>query len=127
MEENRENSMPDLLDLQEFDEEALKKESEEVLNMRLMTADNAVFTRTDGGFLSLRFEEKSYDRVGIYLTFPLTNPEEFISVQEADESEGNRDDPLAAGHAGGRAGYDQGAGTPALFHACDPKGHGSEG
>lgn len=74
MEENRENSMPDLLDLQEFDEEALKKESEEVLNMRLMTADNAVFTRTDGGFLSLRFEEKSYDRVGIYLTFPLTNP-----------------------------------------------------
>ncbi len=85
MEENRENSMPDLLDLQEFDAEALKKETEGVLNMRLMTADNAVFTRTDGGFLSLRFEEKSYDRVGIYLTFPLTNPEEFISVREADE------------------------------------------
>ena len=84
MEDNR-NGMPDLLDLQEFDEEALKRESEEVLQMRLMTAENAVFTRTEGGFLSLKFGEKTYDRVGVYLTFPLTNPEEFISVREADE------------------------------------------
>lgn len=50
MEDNRENGMPNLLDLEEFDEEALKKESEEVLQMRLLTADNAVFTRTEGGF-----------------------------------------------------------------------------
>ncbi len=85
MGENRENSMPDLLDLQEFDEEALKKESEEVLQMRLMTAENAVFTRTEGGFLSLTFGEKTYDRVGVYLTFPLTNPQEYISIREADE------------------------------------------
>ncbi len=84
MEDNR-NGMPDLLDLQEFDEEALKRESEEVLQMRLMTAENAVFTRTEGGFLSLKFGEKTYDRVGVYLTFPLTNPEEFISIREADE------------------------------------------
>ena len=85
MEENRESNMPDLLDLQEFDEEALKKESEEVLNMRLLTAENAVFARTEGGFLSLKFEEKTYDRVGVYLTFPLTNPGEYISIREADE------------------------------------------
>lgn len=50
MEDNRENGMPDLLDLQEFDEEALKRESEEVLQMRLMTAENAVFTRTEEAF-----------------------------------------------------------------------------
>ncbi len=85
MEENREGNMPDLLDLQEFDEEALKKESEEVLNMRLLTAENAVFARTEGGFLSLKFEEKNYERVGVYLTFPLTNPGEYISIREADE------------------------------------------
>ena len=85
MEDNRENAMPDLLDLQEFDEEALKKESEEVLQMRLMTAENAVFTRTEGGFLALEFGGKKYDRVGVYLTFPLTNPQEYISVREADE------------------------------------------
>lgn len=83
MEENRE--MPDLLDLQEFDEEELKRESEEVLKMRFLTSENAVFTRTEGGFLALKTGDKEYDRVGIYLTFPLTNPEEFISVRESDE------------------------------------------
>lgn len=85
MEENREFGMPDLLDLQELDEEALKKESEEVLQMRFLTSENAVFTRTEGGFLALKTADREYDRVGIYLTFPLTNPEEFISVREADE------------------------------------------
>lgn len=85
MEENREYEMPDLLNLQEFDEEALKKESEEVLEMRFLNGENAVFTRTEGGFLSLKTGEKEYERVGVYLTFPLTNPEEFISVREADE------------------------------------------
>ena len=78
-------NMPDLLDLQEFDEEALKKESEEVLEMRFLNSGNAVFARTKGGFLSLKTGEKQYERVGVYLTFPLTNPEEFISIREADE------------------------------------------
>ena len=77
--------MPDLLDLQEFDEEALKKESEEVLEMHFLTGENAVFARTKGGFLSLKTGEKEYERVGVYLTFPLTNPEEYISIREADE------------------------------------------
>lgn len=85
MEENREIEMPDLLDLQEFDEEALKKESEEVLQMRLLTSENAEFRRTEGGFIALKLEDKEYDRVGVYLTFPLTNPEEFISIRETDE------------------------------------------
>ncbi len=80
-----ENRGMDLLDLQEFDEEALKKESEELLEMRFLTKDNAVFHRTEGGFVSLEFGDRKYDRVGIYLTFPLTEPEEYISVREADE------------------------------------------
>lgn len=93
MEENREFETPDLLDLQEFDEEelkreseeVLKRESEEVLQIRFLTSENAVFTRTEGGFLALKTGEKAYDRVGVYLTFPLTNPDEFISIREADE------------------------------------------
>ena len=78
----------DLLDLdinEEFDEEALKKESEELLEMRFLTKENATFARTEGGFVSLKFGEKEYKRVGVYLTFPLTNPEEYISIREADE------------------------------------------
>ena len=81
----QENNRSNLLDLREFDEEALKKESEELMQMRFLTAENAVFTRTEGGFLSLKTEDKEYTRVGVYLTFPLTMPEEFISIREADE------------------------------------------
>lgn len=80
-----ENKLPDLLNLKEFDEEALKKESEELLEMRFLTKDNATFSRTEGGFLSLKTNDKEYARVGVYLTFPLTNPEEFISIRESDE------------------------------------------
>ncbi len=85
MSQEHENKMPDLLNLKEFDEEALKKESEDLLEMRFLTKDNATFQRTEGGFVSLTWNEKEYARVGIYLTFPLTNPEEFISIREADE------------------------------------------
>lgn len=82
---NKNREAQDLLDLHEFDEEALKRESEELLEMRFLTAENAEFCRTEGGFVSLRTGDKEYRRVGIYLTFPLTAPEEFISVREADE------------------------------------------
>lgn len=80
MEENQ-----DLLNLREFDEEELKRESEEVLQVRFITSENSSFERTEGGFLKLTYGDKIYERVGIYLTFPLTNPEEFISIREADE------------------------------------------
>ena len=81
----QDNMKMDLLNLQEFDEEALKKESEELLEMRFLTKENAKFSRTDGGFVALKFGEKEYSRVGVYLTFPLTEPEEYISIREADE------------------------------------------
>ena len=81
----QENMGQNLLDLQEFDEEALKRESEELLEMRFLTKDNAKFSRTDGGFVALKFGETEYSRVGVYLTFPLTMPEEYISIREADE------------------------------------------
>lgn len=74
-----------LLDLQEFDEEAMIRESEELLTIRPLNDKNATFSRTEGGFVSLKVGDREYDRVGIYLTFPLTCPEEFISVREADE------------------------------------------
>ena len=107
--ERQDNNRQDLLDLQEFDEEALKKESEELLEMRFLTKKNAEFSRTEGGFVALKItgagekctaenersekgerpgegeDSRKYDRVGVYLTFPLTNPEEFISIREADE------------------------------------------
>lgn len=53
--------------------------------MRFLTGENAEFTRTPGGFIALKTGDKEYARVGVYLTFPLTNPEEFISIRETDE------------------------------------------
>lgn len=83
--EEQGNYGANLLDLEEFDEEALKKESDEILEMRFLNGENAKFARTPGGFVSLETRDKTYDRVGVYLTFPLTNPEEYISIREADE------------------------------------------
>jgi hypothetical protein len=85
MKEHNTEERLDLLALEELDEEALKRESEEVLKMRFLTSENATFSRTEGGYLALKTAEKEYGRVGIYLTFPTTEPEEYISIREADE------------------------------------------
>lgn len=74
-----------LLDLKDFDEEALKAESEDLLALRYINKDNGTFKRTPGGFISLEYDGKSYDRVGVYRTFPITEPDMFISIREPDE------------------------------------------
>ncbi|MBR6637476.1 MAG: DUF1854 domain-containing protein, partial [Lachnospiraceae bacterium] len=80
--------MVDLNDLnidEDFNEEQMRAESEDLLELRYLTKDNAVFERTKGGFVSLEYAGKKYDRVGVYRTFPITEPEEYISIREADE------------------------------------------
>ena len=74
-----------LLELEEFDEEKMKEESADLLELRFLTRENAVFERTAGGFVKLTYKEKTYDRVSVYRTFPVTLPEEYISIREADE------------------------------------------
>lgn len=78
----------DFLELEineEFNEEELKRQSEDLLELRYITKDNSLFKRTEGGFVSLEYNGKFYDRVGVYRTFPLTEPDEFISIREANE------------------------------------------
>ena len=74
-----------LLELEEFDEEKMKAESADLLELRYITKENATFSRTPGGFVMLIYKDKTYDRVGVYRTFPVTQPEEFISIREANE------------------------------------------
>ena len=74
-----------LLELEEFDEEKMKAESADLLELRYLTRENAKFERTPGGFVKLTYKDKTYDRVGVYRTFPVTQPEEYISIREADE------------------------------------------
>ena len=75
----------DLLDLNDFDEEELKIEGDELLTLRFIDGSNAKFAATEGGFVSLEFDGKTHKRIGVYLTFPLSDPESFISIREADE------------------------------------------
>ena len=74
-----------LLELEEFDEEKMKAESADLLELRYLTKENAKFERTPGGFVKLTYKDTTYDRVSVYRTFPVTMPEEFISIREADE------------------------------------------
>ena len=74
-----------LLELEEFDEEKMKAESADLLELRYLTKENAKFERTPGGFVKLTYKDTTYDRVGVYRTFPVTMPDEFISIREANE------------------------------------------
>ena len=63
----------------------IAKETEEMLKIRYLHKDNAVFARTPGGFVSLDYDGKHYDRVSVYRAFPFTDPEKYISIRESDE------------------------------------------
>jgi len=69
----------------EIDLEALAKETEDMLQLRYIDKDNAVFSRTDGGFVSLKYCDKEYDRIAVYCAFPFTDPEKYISIREAND------------------------------------------
>ncbi len=70
---------------EEFDITRMEEQSEDLLQLRLVNKENARFTRTPGGFVALEYDGRSYDRVGIYRTFPFTDPEHYISIRESDE------------------------------------------
>jgi hypothetical protein len=72
-------------DFEEFDLEKMEKETEEMLRLRFITRDNAVFKRTEGGFVSLKMEDEFYPRIQVYHAFPFTDPNSYISIREPDE------------------------------------------
>ena len=63
----------------------MKAESADLLELRYLTKENAKFERTEGGFVKLTYKDKTYDRVSVYRTFPVTMPDDFISIREANE------------------------------------------
>lgn len=65
--------------------EEIEEETEEMLQIRYINKSNSTFRRTEGGFVSLEFEGKKYDRIAVHRAFPFTDPEKYISVREADE------------------------------------------
>lgn len=70
---------------EQFKIEQMEKEVEEMTSLRYLTKDNAKFSRTEGGFVSLEFEGKRWDRVQVIRLFPFTEPDEFISIRTVEE------------------------------------------
>ncbi len=57
---------------------------ERLLEIRPLTPENAKFSETEGGFVTLNFEGKEYQQVNIIRTFPFTAENDFLSVREID-------------------------------------------
>lgn len=68
-----------------FNLEQMEKETEEMLRLRYITKENAVFERTEGGFVSMKVDEEFYPRIQVYYSFPLTDPNSYISIREPNE------------------------------------------
>ena len=75
----------DELQMDEFDFTQMEEQSEDLLEIRYINKNNAKFARTPGGFVSLEYQGKFYERVGVYRTFPFTDPNHYISIREIDE------------------------------------------
>ena len=70
---------------EEFKIEQMEKEVEEMTALRYLTKENAVFQRTEGGFVSLEYDGKKWDRVQVIRLFPFTEPDQFISIRTVEE------------------------------------------
>ncbi len=68
-----------------FNLEEMERETKEMLRLRFITKENAVFARTEGGFVSMKIAEEFYPRIQIYHAFPFTDPNSYISLREPDE------------------------------------------
>lgn len=70
----------------ELDLKELEKQSEEMMTMHFLTGTSARFKETEGGFLSLDYDNKNWDRVQIVRTFPFSDKNSFLSVREYTET-----------------------------------------
>lgn len=69
----------------EFNLKQMEQETEEMLKTNFLDGKNAVFTRTEGGFLSLETGGQSWPRVCIIRMFPFRETERYLSVRTPDE------------------------------------------
>lgn len=70
---------------EEFNLEQMEKETGEMLRLRYLNRENAVFKKTAGGFVSLSAFGEEYPRVRVVRSFPFTDPDHYISIRTPDE------------------------------------------
>lgn len=70
---------------EEFQLSQMEQETDEMLRIRYLNKDNAIFTKTPGGFLSLTVGEEVYPRVQVARMFPFMYRDGLLSIRTADE------------------------------------------
>lgn len=68
-----------------FNLEQMEQETEEMLRILYLTEKNAVFARTEGGFVSLEVEGNFYERVQVVRMFPYMEKRRFISIRTVND------------------------------------------
>ena len=66
-----------------------KKAVADMIAVRAITPDNAVFERTGGGFVRMAFTApngtvKEYPRISVHRCFPFSDPDRYISIREPE-------------------------------------------
>ncbi len=69
----------------EFEIGQMEQEADEMTALCYLTKENAEFSRTEGGFVSLKYDGKEWDRVQVIRLFPFTEPDKFISIRTVEE------------------------------------------
>lgn len=57
------------------------------VDIEFLSPENAVFSKTPGGFLRLQKGEAVYERVSLFRTFPFTLGDRYLSVRDMDGNE----------------------------------------
>ena len=61
-----------------------KQAVEDIIAIKPITDDNAVFKRTPGGFVEMTYQDKTYPRVAVHRCFPFSDPTHYISIREPE-------------------------------------------
>ncbi len=61
-----------------------KKSVEDIISIKAITADNAVFERTGGGFVRMTVAGKDYSRIAVHRCCPHSDPNAYISIREPE-------------------------------------------
>lgn len=73
-----------MADVQQDILEQEKKSVEDIIAIKEITADNAMFARTPGGFVRMTFGGKEYPRIAVHRCFPYSDPDVYISIREPE-------------------------------------------
>ena len=63
--------------MEQFKINQMEQEAEEMASLCYLDKKNATFERTKGGFVSLTYGGKTWERVQVIRLFPFTEPEKF--------------------------------------------------